>query len=363
MNISDYLFQQPDLPNISTLLQLWYERNKRDLPWRNTRNPYYIWLSEVILQQTRVDQGLAYYNRFVARFPEIKDLAEADEDEVLKLWQGLGYYSRARNLHTTAKLIHSNFKDVFPSDYASILVLKGIGEYTAAAIASFAFDQPVATVDGNVYRVLSRIFGVDEPIDTGNGKKIFAALAQMVLDKNNPGLHNQAIMELGALQCVPVSPDCTICPFEYMCLAKKEGRVSQLPVKKGKTIVKNRYFNYLDIRLDDYMYLNKRVGNDIWKNLYELLLIETPEKTVFEKLALDPRFREILDTASIKMVEPVMEIKHVLSHRIIYATFYRIHIADDKVLQDRYIKIKVNDADSYAVSRLVHRYLEKIELL
>ncbi len=218
----------------------WYQQNKRELPWRNTKDPYLIWLSEIILQQTRVEQGMAYYLKFAKEFPSVKELAKAENEKVMKLWQGLGYYSRARNLHTTAKTITDNYKGKFPEQHEDILLLKGVGEYTAAAIVSFAFNKPHAVVDGNVYRLLSRVFGIETPIDTTLGKKEFNALANELLDKKNPALHNQAIMEFGAIQCKPVSPDCSVCPLNTMCFAYSKKSVSKLPVKAKKTKVRNR---------------------------------------------------------------------------------------------------------------------------
>ena len=253
------------------LLIEWYHEHKRDLPWRNTNDPYLIWISEIILQQTRVAQGYAYYQRFIERFPNLESLAAAEENEVLKYWQGLGYYSRARNLHQAAISVNG----VFPVKYEDILKLKGVGTYTAAAICSFAYNQPHAVVDGNVYRVLSRFFGINEPIDSRKGKKIFASLAHDLLDKIQPALYNQAIMDFGALQCTPLSPDCTVCPFKNRCFAFNHNMVSSLPIKQNKTKTSERFFYYLLIRDNGNIYLNKRTENDIWKNLYELPLIES----------------------------------------------------------------------------------------
>ena len=251
----------------------WYEENKRDLPWRDTKDPYRIWISEIILQQTRVAQGYDYFVRFMERFPDVFTLAEADEDEVMKHWQGLGYYSRARNLHAAARSMASS--GGFPVTYEGVLALKGVGEYTAAAICSFAYDMPYAVVDGNVYRVLSRWLGIDTPIDSTSGKKEFAQAAQELMDKRRPALYNQAIMDFGALQCTPASPDCLFCPLADSCLALSQGRVDTLPVKQHKTKVTHRFFNYIYVRTGGYTFIRKRTGNDIWKNLYEPLLIET----------------------------------------------------------------------------------------
>lgn len=346
---------------ISHILLKWYDLNKRDLPWRKSRDPYKIWLSEVILQQTRVSQGWDYYMRFVETFPTVKDLAEADEDKVLKLWQGLGYYSRARNLHYAAKEIQTKYNGVFPTEYKDVLSLKGIGDYTAAAITSIAYDLPHATVDGNVYRVLSRVFGVDTPIDSTLGKKIFAELAQELLDEKNPGIHNQAVMELGALQCVPVSPDCTICPLVDMCVAYAEQTVSKLPVKQGKVKTRKRYFNYLDIRLKESLYLSKRGGGDIWEGLYELPLLEFDEPLELEQLVNSEEFARLFDGVEIKSIAQRMkDVKHILSHQHLSANFYQIEI-DTELHQtnNRLRLVSLDNLHDYAVSRLVDRYFEK----
>ena len=259
------------------LISNWYRQNHRDLPWRNTRDPYLIWLSEVILQQTRVDQGLSYYLKFAEHFPEVLDLAEADEQDVLKLWQGLGYYSRARNLHAGAKQIRDQFGGQFPEDFKSIRSLKGIGDYTAAAISSFAFDLPHAVVDGNVYRVLSRYFDINTPIDSGTGKKMFNDLAQSLIEPEEAATHNQAIMELGALVCTPRSPQCHACPLNNSCLALQNGTIEQRPVKTKRGKVKDRYFTYLIFLDNDRTFLQKRVAKDVWQHLFQFPLIESQE--------------------------------------------------------------------------------------
>lgn len=342
---------------INNSLHKWYSQNKRTLPWREVNDPYLIWISEIILQQTRVDQGLSYFNRFIQSFPNVKSLAEADEEQVLKLWQGLGYYSRARNLHAAAKDIMERFGGTFPSGYKDILSLKGIGEYTAAAIASFSFGQPYAVVDGNVFRVLSRLFSIDDPIDSTMGKKVFTVLAQELLDRENPGTHNQAIMELGALQCVPNNPDCNKCPLIDKCLAYANNSISRYPVKQGKTTVKNRYFNYFDIRDRDHTYIVKRTQNDIWKNLYEFPLIETTENLPIELLLKEERFTSLFEKDI--QIELLSQAKHILSHRIIYANFYKIEIAGNSLTGNMFIKIPASDIHNYPVSRLVHKYIEK----
>lgn len=347
--------------NIQAALLKWYDVNKRDLPWRHTSDPYIIWISEVILQQTRVDQGHDYFMRFVDRFPNVQVLAQADEEDVLRLWQGLGYYSRARNLHAAAKDVVSRFGGVFPQNYKDVLSLKGIGEYTAAAIVSFAYGQPYAVVDGNVYRVLSRFFGIADAVDSSSGKKIFAALAQDILNKEKPDMHNQAIMEMGALQCVPVNPVCESCPLNDYCVACATNAIKAYPVKQGKTKVKERFFNYIDIRVGEYIYLNKRTGNDVWKNLYELPLIETEEAVDWSELKQTLDFKVFFGEEENMVVDAAqIKLKHVLSHRIIYASFYRVTLQSDLPVANHFIKIKQNELHQYPISRLVDRYFESI---
>lgn len=350
--------------HISSVLISWYRQNKRDLPWRDTTDPYLIWISEIILQQTRVAQGLDYYLRFVNRFPDVMSLAEADEDEVLTYWQGLGYYSRARNLHHAAKTIIRSFEGNFPSSHKEVLSLKGVGEYTAAAIVSFAHGERYAVLDGNVYRVLSRLFAIEEPIDAGSGKKIFSQLAQELLDPNNPGIHNQSIMEFGALHCTPFNPDCRACPLQDCCLALKKGTVSQLPRKQGKIKVQNRYFNYFDVRVgdaNDTIFLKKRTEDDIWKNLYEFPLIETLEDYPLEAIFQDHRFMEMFpNMPSIQVKSSPLTFKHILSHRIIYAKFYQVVVEEiSQKLLGECTRIKLEELPDYAVSRLVSKYFEK----
>ena len=337
------------------LLIEWYHEHKRDLPWRNTNDPYLIWISEIILQQTRVAQGYAYYQRFIERFPNLESLAAAEENEVLKYWQGLGYYSRARNLHQAAISVNG----VFPVKYEDILKLKGVGIYTAAAICSFAYNQPHAVVDGNVYRVLSRFFGVNEPIDSGKGKKIFASLAHDLLDKIQPALYNQAIMDFGALQCTPLSPDCTVCPFKNRCFAFNHNMVSSLPIKQNKTKTSERFFYYLLIRDNGNIYLNKRTENDIWKNLYELPLIESNTALAVDDFIRKQEFASIFKENSVVNVRLLNKTKHVLSHRIIYADFYELDAQDIKMdFLSKYTRLNMADLELYPVSRLMHNFFE-----
>lgn len=337
------------------LLIEWYHEHKRDLPWRNTNDPYLIWISEIILQQTRVAQGYAYYQRFIERFPNLESLAAAEENEVLKYWQGLGYYSRARNLHQAAISVNG----VFPVKYEDILKLKGVGTYTAAAICSFAYNQPHAVVDGNVYRVLSRFFGINEPIDSGKGKKIFASLAHDLLDKIQPALYNQAIMDFGALQCTPLSPDCTVCPFKNRCFAFNHNMVSSLPIKQNKTKTSERFFYYLLIRDNGNIYLNKRTENDIWKNLYELPLIESNTALAVDDFIRKQEFASIFKENSVVNVRLLNKTKHVLSHRIIYADFYELEAQDIKMdFLSKYTRLNMGDLELYPVSRLMHNFFE-----
>jgi len=338
----------------------WYHKNKRDLPWRNTKDAYLIWLSEIILQQTRVEQGMNYYLKFAKEFPTVKHLAKAENEKVMKLWQGLGYYSRARNLHTTAKIITENHSGKFPEQYAELLLLKGVGDYTAAAIASFAFNQPHGVVDGNVYRVLSRVFGIETPIDSTQGKKEFYALANELIDKKNPGAHNQAIMEFGAIQCKPVSPDCSICPLNTMCFAYSKKQVSGFPVKAKKTKVRNRYFNYIVLHHKSTTAINKRGEKDIWTNLYDFPLIEIDKEINEEQFLKSKDWKSFIGTSEYTVKSISVSYKHILSHQKIFARFWEIECnrAFDKLLPKNCIKIKKRDISKYPVPKLIEHYLE-----
>lgn len=347
--------------NFSEKLINWYEQNKRDLPWRKTNNPYYIWLSEIILQQTRVDQGLPYYYKFTEAFPTVKKLASASEQEVLKLWQGLGYYSRARNLHTAAKTIVINHNANFPTDYKTILSLRGIGEYTAAAIVSFAYNQPYPVVDGNVYRVLARIYGIETPIDTLEGKKSFYQLAQELIDKNNAATYNQAIMEFGALQCTPKKPNCVLCIFNANCNAFATETINNLPVKAKKIIQKNRFFNYLVITdLKNNIYITKRTANDIWKGLYDFPLIETSSNLeIFDDLLNNEVFKTIIPSNFEWVFNKKSKVfKHILSHQKIYAIFWHIKLPENlKNSQQNFSKVSLNNIHQYPFPKLIENYV------
>lgn len=335
----------------SSVLLSWYDQNKRDLPWRQTKDPYLIWLSEIILQQTRVAQGLSYYMRFSERFPTPRALADAPEDEVLKYWQGLGYYSRARNLHAAAK----SMKGSFPRTYEGVRALKGVGDYTAAAICSIAYDMPYAVVDGNVYRVLSRVFGIDTPIDSPAGKKQFAALAQELLDKKRPGDYNQAIMDFGATVCTPSAPQCLVCPLSSRCRALADGRVEELPVKAQKTKISNRYFHYIYVVQGQNTWLHKRGAGDVWQNLYEPPLLET--KAAADDYFAAPEYRAWFGRK--KAVLKIPPVKHVLSHRVIYADLSEITLPSSDPVPKGFISVPDRDLKKYAVSRLVQKLLEK----
>ncbi|MBA4317673.1 MAG: A/G-specific adenine glycosylase [Flavobacterium sp.] len=309
-------------------LTQWYLRNKRDLPWRKTVDPYKIWLSEIMLQQTRVAQGTPYFLSFVSAFPTVFDLAAANEEQVLKLWQGLGYYSRARNLHKTAQYVANELSGIFPDNYNDLLKLKGVGEYTAAAIASFSYNETVPVVDGNVFRVLSRYFNIDTDIAAASAKKEFAALALELIPKDNPALFNQAIMEFGALQCVPKSPNCGICIFNSSCAALQKKKVELLPVKSKKLKVRNRFFNYLVVSDDnENTIIQKRTAKGIWHNLYEFPLIETDAPEDFDFIATNIQ-EEFFKNNSVTSIEDCSEksIIHKLSHQHLHIKFWKIKV-------------------------------------
>lgn len=304
---------------LSKIIQ-WYKNHARDLPWRKTTDPYKIWISEVILQQTQVKQGLNYYLRFIRSFPDVQALAEASEQEVLRQWQGLGYYSRARNLHSAAKTIVKEQNSLFPQTYKKILKLKGIGPYTAAAIASIAFGEPVPVIDGNVYRVLSRLFLIDRPIDTTEGKKYFERLAWRLLDRRDPGTYNQALMELGALICKPTNPLCQQCPVAQFCKALSQNRQQLFPVKSKKIIKKKRWFHFFVISQNGYTIIQKRTDNDIWKGLFQFPLIETTSSCPTHSIR--SKFMELFPEAT--DIKKIHQAKHLLTHQELHITFYKV---------------------------------------
>ena len=383
--------------SFSNTILFWFRENGRELPWRETKNPYAIWLSEIILQQTRIAQGREYWERFMAQYPTVQDLAAAHEDEVLKLWQGLGYYSRARNLHTAAKQIVA--LGHFPDTLEGIKQLKGVGDYTAAAIGSFAFDIPAAVVDGNVYRVLARYFGIDTPINSTQGKKEFAALAQSLLPSSKASdflslssasdslsssspvaAYNQAMMDFGAIQCTPLSPKCLLCPLAETCEAMRSNRVAELPVKQKTLKVKTRHLSYIYIRCNGMTAIHRRGEGDIWQGLWEPFnasditeatasiasaqasLSSTKFSTSLTKLSSFKK--ELAADLHLSNVDALQllaqDVKHVLTHRILFADFYLLETEARPQLPDDYIWIKEEEIEDYGIPRLIELMLEKI---
>ncbi len=341
-------------------LIIWYSINKRELPWRKTASPYYIWLSEIILQQTQVKQGLPYYNAFVKQYPSIFDLASASEEEILKLWQGLGYYSRARNLHATAKHIAFDLNGLFPDNYKDLLKLKGVGDYTASAIASIAFNEVAAVVDGNVYRVLSRYFGIDTPINSTSGIKEFKTLASTLIDEQQPATYNQAIMEFGARQCKPKNPDCTACPINDGCVALQKNLVNLLPVKLKKTKVSTKYFNFLVcIDKDKNILFEKRNKKGIWQNLYQFPLVES-EKSLntdeFHLLQMENTFLESADY-DYSLYNEIDKV-HKLSHQHLHTKFWIVEI--DELPK---IAIPIKSLKKYPTPVLISNFINEFNFL
>ncbi len=349
-----------------TLLK-WFATNHRPLPWKGEKNPYLIWLSEIILQQTTVRQGLPYYERFIETYPSVKALADAPEDEVMKLWEGLGYYSRARNLHATAKHIADNLNASFPNTYDEIIKLKGVGAYTAAAIASFAFDLPHAVLDGNVYRVLSRFFGIEMPIDSTQAKKIFTELANELLDKKRPANFNQAMMDFGATHCKPSNPKCKDCLLKTACYAFLHKKTSELPIKSKKLIKRDRFFNYLIINQGGSVFIKKRIEKDIWQNLYDFPLLETG--TLIENLLNLPETRNFTDGTSrdsreggdnLQFLKKSQPYKQVLTHQNIYAVFWEFEADDTFLLKDEsFLKVERKKLSTFAFPKVIDIFFNK----
>ncbi|MGY3214009.1 A/G-specific adenine glycosylase [Mucilaginibacter sp. HD30] len=334
----------------------WYNTRKRDLPWRHTTDAYTIWLSEIILQQTRVEQGLPYFYRFLERYPTVTDFAAAPEDDILKLWQGLGYYSRGRNMLKTALQVEQEYKGTFPTAYHQLIKLKGIGEYTAAAIASFSANEAKAVLDGNVYRVLSRYLGISEPIDSTIGKKIFRAAADDFLNQDKPAEHNQAMMELGALVCKPKNPACGTCPINLGCYAFLHNATTALPVKAKKVKIKERYFNYFLIEDDNRILINKRGEGDIWANMYDLPLIEADHQITIAELATLPQTVQFFGPdLRIKKILPV--VKHILTHQHLHVRFV---ILDQKpiVMAKSWDFIEVENLTKLALPKVIFIFLD-----
>lgn len=344
-------------PYFRQQLLAWARSIDRPMPWKGEKDPYLVWLSEIILQQTRVEQGRPYFERFKAKYPRVEDLAAASEDELMKLWEGLGYYSRARNLQSAARLIVSVHNGRFPADHQQLLALPGVGPYTAAAIASFAFDLPHAVVDGNVFRILSRVLGIDTPIDSTQGKKEFTELAQLLLDADRPGQYNQAIMDFGALQCIPRNPDCRQCPFAAQCGAFRQGRVDQLPVKEKKLAKRDRFFQYFVLQWDGKLILRKREAKDIWQQLYEFPLIETPELG-YENWRESKIWAHLGLTADLPVSRTSGPFRQQLTHQRIIAVFRELTLSGPPaLLPEGYLVTEQKNLSKFAFPKLIDCYL------
>lgn len=347
-----------DTSTFSDCLLKWYNSHRRSLPWRVDNNPYSVWLSEIILQQTRVDQGIPYFLKVLKTFPDVQTLAAAPLEDVLKCWQGLGYYSRARNLHEAAKQVVSVHGGVFPDSYSGLITLKGVGEYTAAAIASIAFGEATAVLDGNVFRVLSRVFNLDTPIDSTAGKRQFRELANALLDKNRPADYNQGLMDFGALQCVPSNPDCPGCPFSTTCLAYAQKRVQDLPVKQPAKPKQNRFFTYLFLTDGTHTWIQQRTGTDIWKQLWEFPMIETGQALDATTLLQSGRLNTFVK-GPLSVGTPYAR-KHILSHQLLNAVFIPVTVQTDAQIVVNATRISISDLHNYPTHRLMEHYISTI---
>lgn len=334
----------------------WYRKNKRNLPWRATKDPYKVWLSEIILQQTRVDQGMAYYHTFTEKYPDVHSLAGASEDQVLKTWEGLGYYSRARNLHFTARKISQELGGKFPSTHAGLLELKGVGDYTASAISSICFGEVQPVVDGNVYRFLSRYFGIKTPIDSTEGKKQFRAVAEELITTKNPGEFNQAMMEFGARQCKPVSPNCGACVFRLSCVALKKKLVAQLPVKEKKTKVTERAMTYLVIRNGNHTFIRQRTGKDIWQGLFEFPLVDFDSAQSDKQLRSTSRWKKVIGNYTLKITATTPLITHILSHQKLSVRFVVAEL-QGKANLNGYKRVAISTLDKHAFPVVIKKNL------
>ncbi len=332
--------------------------NTRDMPWKGERNPYCIWISEIILQQTRVEYGIQYYERFIKKFPDVKSLATGPEDTVFKFWEGLGYYSRCRNLIVSAKIIHENFGGLFPDTYEGILNLKGVGPYTASAVASFAFDLPHAVLDGNVFRVLARFFGIDIPVNSSEGKKIFSEKAKILLANNPPAIYNQAIMDFGAIICKPFLPLCGQCPLQKKCFAFKTNHVDSLPVKEKAPDKKKRFFNYLIVEYKKCFYIRKRTQKDIWQNLHEFVLIETNTLINEQQLIHNKEFENIVVNVPFEIRSMSEVSRQVLSHQVISGRFFHIEIKKPLETELEYRLISARQLQLLAFPKFITAYLK-----
>lgn len=338
----------------------WYSQHGRHLPWRETKDAYKIWLSEIILQQTQVAQGLPYYLKFTERFPTVKDLAEAPEEEVLKYWQGLGYYSRARNLHAAAQHVHNELGDQMPTDYEGLHAMKGVGDYTAADIAALAYGLPHAAIDGNGYRVLSRVFGIETPIDSTKGKKEFAQLGALLVSQKQPGEFNQGMMDLGATICTPKNPDCEACPFNGKCYALQNQRIEDLPRKEKKTKIRDRYFYYFAIELaNGKTVVNQRQGKDIWIGLFDFPLVESGQELDLRQLEDNAQYKELKKRTEGLTIQKIgMPVKHQLSHQTLHATLIRC-TAQNIGLHSNEKAVDQKEFDGLAIPKLIEKLLEK----
>ncbi len=347
--------------NLTESLLHWYSQNKRPLPWRETRDPYKIWLSEVILQQTRVAQGMNYYHRFLVSFPDVHSLAKADEQEVLKLWQGLGYYSRARNMHHAAKEIVEKHNGIFPQSATELRKLKGIGEYTASAIASICYDEPTSVVDGNVSRVLSRFYALETVVDTHAGRSLITGLADSLMGNSNPGTFNQAVMELGALICTPKSPVCSNCPLNFPCEALKQNKTESFPLKTLKKSPRARHMNYLVICFtqnnEEFVMMRKRTGNDIWKNMYDFPCIETESAADVSFVLQLCQEKGILQGLPFTVNQVSEEYIHQLSHRRLFTKFIRIGLDGLPKNTGEMFSVKISEIEELPLPRLIDRYV------
>lgn len=346
----------------SYLIMQWYAKNKRDLPWRQTNDPYHIWVSEIILQQTRVDQGIEYYHRFLEKFPDVESLALAEEEDVMKVWQGLGYYSRARNMHYSAKIIRQEHQSVFPVSYDEILRLKGIGDYSASAISSIVYGTPHPVIDGNVIRLVSRYGGIKEPVNSTAGKKKIKTFLDTEIDHGQPGIFNQAAMEMGALVCKPKLPLCAECPLRDNCIAFREGTVSQLPVINKPKKISVRNFNYIVIfsgkKENPELWIRKRTSTDIWKNLYDFPLIETEHEIQEDDLIRLEEWKFITGLYSLTIGQSITYPKYKLTHQELRVKFFFIYSAD--YFHKDFLKVKISDIHNFPVSRLIENFLKKV---
>lgn len=338
----------------------WYYQNKRELPWRATKNPYFIWISEIILQQTRVIQGYSYYNRFIETFPDIQSLASAEQQDVLKIWQGLGYYSRARNIHFAAKQIVNEYNGIFPNEFEKIINLKGIGEYSAGAIASLAFKLPYPAIDGNVQRVIARLYGISKPINSSKGKKEIYNIVYKLIDKNNPDIFNQSLIELGALVCKPKNPECITCPLIEYCFAFKNQIQFELPLKIKLKKPKDRYFYYFVFQLNEnnqkFIYINKRLEDDIWKNLFDFPIYESKSASNLNDEILS-KVTQISGHSDFIIKKIGNPIKHQLTHQTIYAYFIDIELLNIIKITAAFEKIPINKLSQFPFPKLIESYI------